>query len=171
MTNETKTCPFCGGEILATAKKCKHCKKFLAENESASDAQISTNNISKKGIIGIIVGIMVFCIFFNNSSNKLLSGCEVESGRAYLESTHITYYCKNKPYHKVVLGYSNQELSDYPDYGVFNKDDERIASMYRKDGEYHCSLFGFKDTTSPCDEKKFANIRRRFPWGRRSPCR
>lgn len=26
---ETKNCPFCGGEILSVAKKCKFCKKFL----------------------------------------------------------------------------------------------------------------------------------------------
>jgi len=166
MDKETKSCPFCGGEILITAKKCKHCKKFLikdenisnSDNKNASTTQISKNNIDKKCIIGAIVGIIIFCIFFNNSSNTLLSGCEVESERNYLETTHVTYYCKNKPYHKVVLGYSNRELSDYPDYGVFNKDDKRIASMYRKDGEYYCSLFGFKDTISPCNKKEFANL-------------
>ena len=27
--NETKSCPYCGEEILATAKKCKHCGKWL----------------------------------------------------------------------------------------------------------------------------------------------
>lgn len=29
--NETKSCPYCGEEILATAKKCKHCGKWLEQ--------------------------------------------------------------------------------------------------------------------------------------------
>lgn len=29
MTDETKVCPYCGEEILAVAKKCKHCGEFL----------------------------------------------------------------------------------------------------------------------------------------------
>jgi len=36
MNKETKSCPFCGGEILTTAKKCKHCKQFIPENEETS---------------------------------------------------------------------------------------------------------------------------------------
>lgn len=43
MTEETKRCPFCGGEILATAKKCKHCKQYIPdqeENVSNSDTKI-----------------------------------------------------------------------------------------------------------------------------------
>lgn len=43
MNNKTKTCPFCGGEILATAKKCKHCKQFLPDKEEATpDLQTKT---------------------------------------------------------------------------------------------------------------------------------
>ena len=30
--NETKTCPYCGEEILAMAKKCKHCGEWLEED-------------------------------------------------------------------------------------------------------------------------------------------
>lgn len=29
MKKETKTCPYCGEEILAIAKKCKHCGEWL----------------------------------------------------------------------------------------------------------------------------------------------
>ena len=28
-TKQTKTCPFCGKEVIATAKKCKHCGQWL----------------------------------------------------------------------------------------------------------------------------------------------
>ena len=32
-TKETKKCPYCGGEILAVATKCKHCRKWLPKDE------------------------------------------------------------------------------------------------------------------------------------------
>ena len=34
---ETKKCPYCGGEIMATAKKCKHCKQWLNEKQSLTE--------------------------------------------------------------------------------------------------------------------------------------
>lgn len=35
---ETKTCPYCGEEILATAKKCKHCGEWLDKSAKPSGA-------------------------------------------------------------------------------------------------------------------------------------
>jgi len=34
-TKETKNCPYCGEEILAVAKKCKHCGEWLTEEPRA----------------------------------------------------------------------------------------------------------------------------------------
>ncbi len=39
---QTKKCPYCGLEILAVAKKCKHCGKWL--NEDATEAERNTVN-------------------------------------------------------------------------------------------------------------------------------
>jgi hypothetical protein len=40
-TETTRDCPFCGEQILAKARKCKHCSEFLDANErlSASGAR------------------------------------------------------------------------------------------------------------------------------------
>lgn len=40
MSEETKRCPFCGEEILAIAKKCKHCGSYL-EGETSAEAALS----------------------------------------------------------------------------------------------------------------------------------
>ena len=34
---ETKTCQFCGEEILATAKKCKHCGEWVNNTTNKED--------------------------------------------------------------------------------------------------------------------------------------
>lgn len=39
MTEETKTCPYCGEQILVDAIKCKHCKEWLSEQKSLSNTQ------------------------------------------------------------------------------------------------------------------------------------
>ena len=42
MEKETKTCPYCGEEILATAKKCKHCGEWLIVDTSSNPQQQTT---------------------------------------------------------------------------------------------------------------------------------
>lgn len=42
MEKEIKTCPYCGEEIMATAKKCKHCGEWLIEDTSSNPQQQTT---------------------------------------------------------------------------------------------------------------------------------
>lgn len=41
MEDATKRCPYCGEEILAVAKKCKHCGEWLDENPQVSEPQLT----------------------------------------------------------------------------------------------------------------------------------
>lgn len=65
---ETKNCPYCGGEIMKTAKKCKHCGEWLEDRPQETSTQTSTNFVSDeveikhsntKKIMLIVVGVLV----------------------------------------------------------------------------------------------------------------
>ena len=43
---ETKNCPYCGEEILAGAKKCKHCGEWLDEHSEGTS--LETEAVVKK---------------------------------------------------------------------------------------------------------------------------
>ena len=42
MINNTKQCPFCGEEIQATAKKCRHCGEWLEDSVANTHNQATT---------------------------------------------------------------------------------------------------------------------------------
>lgn len=48
MSNETKQCPFCGEQILAQAKKCKHCEEWLVDNPKSFSKMNEEDYIIKK---------------------------------------------------------------------------------------------------------------------------
>ena len=71
---ETKKCPFCGGEILAVAKKCKHCKQFIEKKENKADEitkDIDTSSNTpaikdKKNQMIVAITIVAFIVMYVN---------------------------------------------------------------------------------------------------------
>ncbi len=60
MNSETKICPYCSEEILATAQKCKHCGEWLNESKTQNfDKKIFDKNIDKFVWI-ICIAIVLF---------------------------------------------------------------------------------------------------------------
>ncbi len=164
MTDKTKICPYCGGEILAIAKKCKHCKHFIDGNsENKVETDVNTNSsipvnsqelldkFNNKSTIITIVVVMFIIGYCYNSSNSLLAGCTLESsGARNLVIYAKDYSCNNKYYDKVTL--SSNMSAQYPNYYVSDN------SMIRENGEYVCSIYSEPDKIHGCNEAMFKRL-------------
>jgi len=71
---ETKKCPYCGGEIKAVAKKCRYCGKWLDANNTVMQqpTNISTNTpkqsiFSNKKIVLMLIGALIIALGTNTS--------------------------------------------------------------------------------------------------------
>ena len=54
---KTQDCPFCSEEILASARKCKHCGEFLdGSRMQTPERKRKTQHLKKSGIIAAITG-------------------------------------------------------------------------------------------------------------------
>ena len=57
---DTKQCPCCGKEILAVAKKCKHCGEWLDENKNAAiNSTPKRETVKKKSVMPMVFGITI----------------------------------------------------------------------------------------------------------------
>jgi len=76
MVEETKRCPFCGEEILAIAKKCKHCQSDLSKKEKLSYVEqkakrdMQAKTLATWTVMLFIVGIAVIYFFSDRSDTS-----------------------------------------------------------------------------------------------------
>lgn len=70
MDPEKRICPYCGEEIMAAAKKCKHCGEWLdksanEQNSSVPDVKSKKVEISKTSMISIPNIVIVLLVIAN----------------------------------------------------------------------------------------------------------
>lgn len=112
---ETKKCPYCGGEIMAVAKKCRHCGKWLDANNAMTQqpTNISTNApkqsiFSNKKIVLMLIGVIIiglvvfFSIHSSNGGNEPVqhndySGNETNSSELTLPDEDYDFQQDDKP--------------------------------------------------------------------------
>lgn len=73
MIQDKKKCPYCGEEIKAVAKKCRHCGSWLNETATASLKTNSTSSDNKKyliigGAVVVIIAIVVAVFMMSQST-------------------------------------------------------------------------------------------------------
>ncbi len=59
---ETKKCPYCGGEILIEAKKCKHCKRWLNDT-SLKNEDSSAWWKNSQVILWMVITVFLIVVF------------------------------------------------------------------------------------------------------------
>lgn len=85
--NKTKHCPYCGEEIMASAKKCRYCGEWLDKDSQPVEQRNNTNGVAGKDdnrsepsivpslvIMGTAAFIAVFLIVFYRTSGLNLTG-------------------------------------------------------------------------------------------------
>lgn len=124
---DTKTCPYCGGEIMSAAKKCKHCGEWLEArpqnssnehrepqpNSQGTDVEIKHSNTKKIIIIVVCVIILALVITDLIISNQK-SDWEKAMEEYDSESSYTEEVVETEPYYEGNYYNSGNSDDDYP---------------------------------------------------------
>lgn len=137
---QTKHCPYCGEEIMASAKKCRYCGEWLDKEAQPITKQVEkTNGLPKDKssepskvpamvIMGVATFIAVFLIAFYRTTGLNLSG----HGRTNIESTVDTALVDTTDYDESDTYDSSDYENTYDD-----SDDDYTESDYGQSDDYY----------------------------------
>lgn len=137
---QTKHCPYCGEEIMASAKKCRYCGEWLDKEAQPITKQVEkTNGLPKDKssepskvpamvIMGVATFIAVFLIAFYRTTGLNLSG----HGRTNIGSTVDTALVDTTDYDESDTYDSSDYENTYDD-----SDDDYTESDYGQSDDYY----------------------------------
>lgn len=82
MSNEIKQCPYCGEDILAVAKKCKHCGEWLDKDNKKIPIKIDIKKIGTI-FISILVIVLVGFLISSTATSSHINAEDLDSFMTY----------------------------------------------------------------------------------------
>lgn len=136
--NQKKHCPYCGEEIMASAKKCRYCGEWLdkealpatkreSTEENKEDDKREPSKIPAMMIMGVATFLALFLIVFYRTNGLNLSG----HGKADTEMSEDTVAVDT-------IDYNEDDTYDSSDYGGTddNSDADYSESDYGQSYDY-----------------------------------
>ncbi len=133
--NQKKHCPYCGEEILASAKKCRYCGEWLdkdaqpvAKHENKEDDKHEPSKVPAMVIMGMATFIALFLIVFYRTNGLNLSG----HGKVNMEMNEDTVAVDT-------IDYDEDDTYDSSDYGetADNSDADNSEGDYGQSDNYY----------------------------------